>query len=86
MGVPDKRTILAFFADINISYKISESEKETLALLPNLSVAISFSLLSLLTILLIRLCASSITTTASSKIFFSKLSVIFFNLSLRKPL
>ena len=79
MGVPDNRTILQFCADINILYMFKASDL-------NGTPSLNFSLEILLTILLIKLCASSTTTAELSNIFFCKLSVNSLNFVCVNPL
>ena len=68
-GVPVSKTILEFLAVKSISYNLVDKLTGNCSFSPRLFSRIGFSLFNLLTILLIKLCASSIITTESSKIF-----------------
>ena len=65
-GVPVKRTMRALFADIKYSYILDAKNLGARSFSPLEFSLIGGSFLSLFTILLIKLCASSIITTELS--------------------
>ena len=86
IGVPVNNTIRQFSALSKNSYNIRANDCGNNAPGPRFFSEYFDIELTLLTILLIKLCASSIITTALSKIFSSKFFVSCLNLSRLKPL
>lgn len=86
IGVPVNKITLQFSALNKNSYNNNDNDWGNKASGPRFFSANFDILFILFTILLIKLCASSIITTALSNILFSKLFVKSLNLSLLKPL